>query len=573
MVVRIQTIVWGLLLCSGCYTGLDETPATGGLSGGHDGADDDGEPGQDDGSDGGSDGEIEVGPAPMRRLTRAQYRQSVRDLMDLPDWEPYTELPDEGLNEEEFQLPNMVAGTVTTGPVDYNRYRVAAKEAAAAAFDSDEAVTERLGCTPTAADDPCIADYLQRTCEQAFAREVADDDPVLLGLLAIIDDAAERLGGVRLGLQWAVVSLLQSPEFLYFYPEADGEGGMNAYSKARSLALMFRDSVPDAELLHHARDGSLDDEVVLDEQIDRLIVEMIEDPSRRGAVQRFFDDWWSMNVVEAMGKNSELFPEFDETLRSAMKAEIDRWLQDIVFERRVGFDTVFDADTLFVNDRLAELYDVPGDFGEELEAVENGPDSPRGGLLTSAAYLAVMSHPAQTSPAARGRFITERLLCLTIPPPPPNVDTTLPPPEGPETKRERFVRHTTDPVCAGCHSLMDPAGLALEEFDAIGRHRTEETVYFDDESFVLPLDTSGELLGQSFANSRELGQVLAGSDEVNRCVTRQLLRHELGRELTPGEARAVDELQAAFEDHDLDFVELLREVARHRVFTTFTQGQ
>ena len=566
--VRVRTFAWGLLLCGGCYSGLAEVPQGEGSSGGV-GAEETGttEPGEDE------EPQLEVGPAPMRRLTRGQYLQSTRDLLDLPDWTPEIELPDEGLNEEEFQLPNMVAGTVTTGPVGYNRYRVAAKEAAAAAMATDEAMVQRLGCTPSGPDDPCIAAYLQLTTERAFSRPIEDDDPVLQGLLAIVIDAHDRLGEVRLGVQWALITLLQSPEFLYFYPTDDGQGRKDPYSIARSLSLMFRDSVPDATLIELARDGSLDDDVVLDAQIDRLIAEMIEQPERRGAVLRFFDDWWSMNVVEHVGKNAELFPEFDEQLRSAMKEELDLWLQDILFERRVGFDTVFDSDRIYANDRLAQLYGLPGVFGDELEAVPNDPDSPRGGLLTTAAYLAVMAHPAQTSPAARGRFITERLMCLTIPPPPPNVDTTLPPPEGPETKRERFVRHTTDPVCAGCHQLMDPAGLALEEFDAIGRHRLEETVYFDGESFDLPLDTRGELLGQSFANSRELGRILAESDELTQCVVRQLLRHQLGRELLPTEFVAVQELVEGFVEGDRDFVGLMRAMARHQVFTTFAEGE
>ncbi|MEM7155691.1 MAG: DUF1592 domain-containing protein [Myxococcota bacterium] len=566
--MRIGTIAWGLLLCGGCYSGLEQVPLGEGSSGGADQETTDGtEPGSDD------EPQLEVGPVPMRRLTRGQYLQSTRDLLALPEWTPQIELPDEGLNEEEFQLPNMVAGTVTTGPVGYNRYRVAAKEAAAAAMGTDADMIQRLGCTPTGPEDPCVVAYLQATTERAFSRAIEDDDPVLQALLRIVVDANDRLGEVRLGVQWALINLLQSPEFLYFYPTDAGNGQKDAYSKARSLALMFRDSVPDATLIELARDGSLDDDDVLDAQIDRLIGEMLEQPERRGAVLRFFDDWWSMNVVEHVGKNAELFPEFDEQLRSAMKEEIDLWLQDILFERRVGFDTVFDADRIYVNDRLAQLYGLPGAFGDEFEAVPNDPESPRGGLLTTAAYLAVMAHPAQTSPAARGRFITERLMCLTIPPPPPNVDTTLPPPQGPETKRERFVRHTTDPVCAGCHQLMDPAGLALEEFDAIGRHRLEETVYFDGEAFDLPLDTNGELLGQPFANSRELGRILADSDELTHCVVRQLLRHQLGRELLPTEYVAVQELAEDFVEDDRDFVGLMRAMARHQVFTTFTEGE
>ncbi len=562
--MRPRIVVWGLSLLVGCYSGAEDfDPAGVDGDGGADAADD-----GDDGPE-----ELEVAPARMRRLTRAQFVQSVRDLLAIPQWVPQTDLPDEGVNEEEFQLPNMVAGAVTTNSVGYNRYRTAAKEAAAFAFATDQDVAQRLGCQPTVPDDACVVEYLALTTERAFGRAVPQDDRVLQGLLAIVADGTERLGEVRLGLQWAVTSLIQSPELLYFYPVGDGEGGMDAYSRARSLSLMFRDSVPDAELLGHARDGSLHDPQVLDAQIDRLIVEMLQDPTQRGAVQRFFDEWWSMTVVESVGKNPDLFPEFDASLRSAMKQEVHLWLQDIVFERRLDFRSVLVSDRLYANDRLAQLYGLPGEFGDELVPVDIDPDSPRSGLLSTAAYLSVMAHPALTSPAARGRFVSERLLCIIIPPPLPDVDTTIPPPTSPETKRERFVRHTTDATCRACHELMDPSGLSLEEFDAIGRYRREETVEFEGETYQLPLDTTGELFGETFSNSKQMAGVIADSPELASCVTRQLLRHQLGRELSAGESVAVDDLEQRFIDSGMDFIELMREVARHEVFNTLTEAE
>ena len=566
------------LLLGACYSGFDSDGAPASGEGG-DGANSDGDSeGESDGEPGDSDGEgdLEVGPTPMRRLTRAQYVQSTRDLLEIPNWSPAMDsLPDEGLNQEEFQLPNMVAATVTTTTIDYSRYRDAAKEAAALAFESDARVEDRLGCAPSDAGDPCVRDYLLQLAERAWGRAVADDDPVLADLNAIAADGASRLGSVRMGLQFAVASLLQSPEYIYVYPtaRADDEGTMDDHSLARMLALAFRDSVPDEELLDLARADALHEPDVLEAQVDRLIAEMIEDPDRRTAVLRFFEEWWSMNVVLAIGKDPEAYPEFDASLRSAMRGEVDAWLSDIVFERQADFREVLISDRAWVNDELAALYGIDGSFGPEHEAVELPANSPRAGLLTTGAFLSVMSHPAQTSPAARGKFISERLLCLKINPPPPTVDTTVPPAEGAETKRERFERHTTDPTCAGCHVLMDPMGLSLESFDGIGRWRATETVVFEGEAFELELDTRGEHNGVPFANAKEMSAVLADDPRVGACVTERFLQHTFGRELVDGEDAALEELEVRLREDGQGFLSLLRATVMHPMFTAIEEGE
>jgi hypothetical protein len=571
----VRRIALSLCLSAGCYSGHSEGPDQDaeGVDDGADGADGaDGGGGTAD--DGGGPG-IAAGAVPMRRMTRAQFVQSTRDLLQIPQWVPEAALPDEGLNEEEFQLPNMVSATVTTTSLGYSRYRAVAKEAVGLALATDADMTARLGCTPTGAEDPCVREYLTLTAERAFSRAVPADDAVLATLLDVVADGETRLGSVRLGLQWALISLVQSPEYIYFFPaeDPDAPGVMDDYSKARSISLMFRDSIPDEELLARARAGELSDPAVVEAEIDRLIEEMIDDPSRRTAVERFFSEWWSSNVIEALGKDPTAFPEFDDDLKLAMKHELDAWLADILFDRRMDFRSVLVSDRLFVNDRLAALYGIEGEFGPELQATDLAADSPRSGLLTMGGFLSVMAHPALTSPAARGKFISERLLCLRIPPPPPNVDATIPPPEGPETKRERFERHTTDPTCAGCHALMDPSGLALEEFDAIGRFRESETVVFDGQTYELDLDTTGQLGGVAFSNSREMSAVVAEDPNFAACVTRQLLRQSLGRELDDDQEAALDELVERFSDSDYDFLALMRATAMHGIFTAFEEGQ
>jgi len=228
------------------------------------------------------------------------------------------------------------------------------------------------------------------------------------------------------------------------------------------------------------------------------------------------------------------------------------------------------SDRVWVNDDLAALYGIEGTFGAEHREVVLDDSSPRSGLLTTGAFLAVMAHPAQTSPAARGKFVSERLLCLTIPPPPPGVDTTIPPPVQPETKRDRFLRHTSDSACAGCHRLMDPMGLALESFDAIGRWRARETVVFDGETYEIDLDTTGELDGVPFRNAKEMSAVLVENRRFGDCVTRQFLRHTFGRELDNGEDGVVTELEARLRGNG-GFLALLRATATHPMFSAMKE--
>ncbi|MBC8070429.1 MAG: DUF1588 domain-containing protein [Deltaproteobacteria bacterium] len=571
----VRATILAVCLLTGCNSSVDggaiaSSSADDGSTGG-DGPSDAGDDAGDSEDSGAAQG---AAPVPMRRLTRAQFVQSTRDLLAIPDWSPEGELPDDGLNHEEYQLPNMQASVLSTTGEDYEKYRALAKEAAELALATDDEMSARMGCTPAAPDDACVRDYLMTTAERAFSRVVPSDDPVLASLLAVVEEGYAQLGSVRLGVQWALVSLVQCPEFLYVYPAADPErdGVMDGYSRARVVALMFRDSIPDDALLARARAGELGDDAVLRDEIDRLIAEMVAEPSRRVAVERFFSEWWGTNVVDAIGKDPVEFPEFDDALRTSMREEIDAWLADIVFDSRGDFHRMLVSDRLWVDDELAALYGIPGVFGSTPQPVTIDADNPRSGLLSTAAFSSIMAHPSQTSPAARGRFVTERLLCGRIPPVPPGVDTTIPPPEGPETKRQRFVRHTSDPTCATCHALMDPMGLALEEFDGIGRHRRTETVVFDGETYEVPLDTTGEIGGVAFADSKQMAALVADDPRFIQCVTQQLLNHALGRELTAAEQPALADIGERFAESGYDYLVLMREAAVHQIFTAFEEG-
>ena len=245
-----------------------------------------------------------------------------------------------------------------------------------------------------------------------------------------------------------------------------------------------------------------------------------------------------MRTLASFSPDRERFPGFDEALRGAMRRETEEFFWGIINEDRSILEFL-DADTTFVNERLAKHYSIEGITGEEFRrvSVDRGQ---RGGLLGQASILAVTSNPTRTSPVKRGRWVLENLLAAPPPPPPPNV------PELPSsqealsgTLRQRMEQHRSNPSCAACHKLMDPLGFGLENYDAIGSWRTEEG--------GVALDPSGELPdGRRFAGPAELRQVLLSrQDEFRRCLTEKLLTYALGRGLEYYDACAVERIASA----------------------------
>jgi hypothetical protein len=196
-----------------------------------------------------------------------------------------------------------------------------------------------------------------------------------------------------------------------------------------------------------------------------------------------------------------------------------------------------------------------GDFGE----VELPPDGPRAGLLTQASFLALHAHPSRSSPTLRGKFLRENLLCQAIPPPPDNVDTSLPAnTRDAMTARQRLTRHRMDPSCAGCHVLMDPLGLALEHFDGIGAYRQTEN--------NLPIDASGELDGSQFQDARGLAAAVARHPDATGCFVRSVLRYARGALENPDETALLAAIGGEFQASTWSVPELLLSVARDPSF-------
>lgn len=372
---------------------------------------------------------------------------------------------------------------------------------------------------------------LERFGGRAFRRTLERTE--LNGLLALYESAREagdtHEQGVRLGL----MALLVSPEFLYRRvnnPSPDDPASIYTLSSpelATRLSYFLWSSTPDDELLALARAGALSDERTLRAQVGR----MLADPRADAFIENFSGQWLHLRNLERLTIDQTKYPEYTSELRQAMVTEATMFFGDVVRRDRSVVELI-DSGHTFVNEPLAALYgfaDLAG-MGKDFRRVELPDGSPRGGVLTMGAVLTVTSNPTRTSPVKRGLYVLEQILGTPPPPPPPEI----PPLEQAEVSgvehaslREQLAAHLTDINCAVCHNRMDPLGLAMENFNAIGKWRDS------DESG--PIDASGTLPGGvSFVGPAELKRILLGREELFvENLTRKILTYALGRGVEP----------------------------------------
>ncbi len=337
------------------------------------------------------------------------------------------------------------------------------------------------------------------------------------------------------GLYVALQAALVSPDFL-FRKEADPEGDtaerkLNEYEVVSRLSYFLWSSMPDDQLFQLAENKRLFDPAILQAQIER----MLHDDKAKALSRNFAAQWLNLRNLSDVQPNPELFPDFDDSLRSAMGQETEMLFSTIVKENR-SIDEFLTADFTFLNERLAKHYGIAGVSGEEFVRVSL-EGTKRSGLLTQASILTLTSNPGRTSPVKRGKWILENILGEAPPPPPPGV-----PPLEEATKdvsdlslRERLEIHRKDPGCASCHKTMDPLGMGLENFDAVGRWRDKEG--------ERAVDSTGELpSGEKFSGPIELIAIILGRQEqFHRAFAERLLTYALGRGLEYYDKCAVDQ--------------------------------
>jgi hypothetical protein len=406
----------------------------------------------------------------------------------------------------------------------------------------------------------CAATILRALTRRAFRRAVTDAD--VAPMLAAYD-AGRAEGPFDRGIEQGVLRLLVAPEFLMRI-EADPPAGartgayrLGDYELASRLSFFLWSSIPDDELLDLAERKQLHAPAVLDAQVLR----MIADPRFSAFVEGFAGQWLFLRNLAAAIPVQQNFPDFDDTLRQAFRRETELFFESVVREDRSAFD-LLRANYTFVNERLARHYGIPNVKGTRFRRVTFAEGSTRAGLLGQGSILTVTSYPDRTSPVVRGKWVLQNLLGSPPPAPPPNVPPLQPSTfaAAPRSVRERMAQHRQNPVCASCHSMMDPIGLSLENFDAVGRWRTRE------ESGA-PIDASGSLPdGTKFAGAKGLTDALLRNDVFVRTMTEKMLTYALGRGLEYYDAPAVRAIVREAARHDYRMSTIIREIVRSAPF-------
>jgi len=408
---------------------------------------------------------------------------------------------------------------------------------------------------PTGPDDEDAAarKILASLMRRAYRRPVTDAD--VAGAFGLYKKAraAAAADGFDAGIEMALSAVLVSPEFL-FRVERDPEGlAPNTPYRVTDLQLASRlsfflwSSIPDDELLDVAAAGKLHEPAVLERQVKR----MLADSRSRALVTNFAAQWLHLRNLDAMTPDMRLFPDFDDNLRQALRQETELFFESILREDRSALDLLH-ANYTYVNERLARHYGIPHVYGSRFRRIELDDESGRGGLLRQASILMVTSYATRTSPVIRGKFVLDNLLGVPPPPPLPDVpalkDNTV---DGNLTVRRRLAEHRSNAVCASCHNLMDPVGLSMEKFDAIGRRRSDES--------GVPIDASGGLPdGSRFDDVAGLEKALLARPEIFvGTLTEKLLTYALGRGVEYYDAPAIRAIVRDARAHDFRVSSLL----------------
>ena len=393
-------------------------------------------------------------------------------------------------------------------------------------------------CQPKAASEeqPCAQRILATLARRAYRGDVAKED--VPTLMEFYQRGRRDGGSFDSGIDLALRRLLASPKFLVRVerdPAAVAPGAAYRLSDieiASRLSFFLWSSIPDDTLLDVASKGGLKSPAGLDQQVRR----MLSDPKSQAFIDNFVGQWLQLRNLKTKQPNSHEFPDFDDNLRTALGTEAELFVASIMREDRSVLD-LMTANYTFVNERLAHHYGIPNVYGTHFRRVTL-KDETRYGLLGKGAVLMVTSHPHRTSPVLRGKWILENVLG-SPPPPPPDVVPPFEEDAGaakPKSVRERMEQHRRNPACASCHRMIDPAGLALENFDATGAWRTR-----DGGTRGAPVDATGQLVdGTQINGVVELRAALLREPETFvRTLTEKLMTYAVGRGLTATDMPAV----------------------------------
>jgi len=484
-----------------------------------------------------SGGVLNAGVTPLRRLTRDQYNNTVRDLIGA------TGQPASNLSDDEKIGPFHSNAIAPITELEVQQYFEVSTSLAQTAAANIGKISPCDLATDTGSSTTCATQFLTQFGRRAYRRPLtAAELQQYLSLYALGKQGA----GVQNGLRLVVQTMLQSPLFLYHHDVGasgapqPGTVAVSAYELASRISYFLWNSMPDENLFAAAASGSLSDDAALAAQVQR----MLADDKAAATIASFHRQWLDVEDLGDQLKDATTFPAFSAQLTDAMTQELSLFSDYVVLQGDGRLKTLLTSNLAFPQGGLFAIYGVAQPAGFTPGMPVTLDPTRRAGILTQAAFLTKWSHADQTSPVHRGKLVRLNLLCGFIGSPPPNVNTAPPVPTPATSTRERFAQHESDPVCASCHLLMDPIGLGFEHFDPLGAFREVDGLG--------PVDASGQIvkagpdLDGSFNGAIELANRLAESAVVRDCVASQWFRFSMGRMESTNDACSIQFLRTGF---------------------------
>jgi hypothetical protein len=483
------------------------------------------------------------GAAPLRRLSNAEYRNTVQDLLASASGvgpAVATATKDFVDEAESLGFRNNVDFLSVSSLI------------AQGYMDSAEQLSPLVAATPTLVgcateDAVCAKQFIESFGKRAFRRPLSPEE--VARYQGIFDTAAAKGYGFKTGIEWIAFAMLQSTQFLYRVELGAPKGAdfvPSQFETASRLSYLIWQSMPDQALLDAAERGELGEK----QQIAAQARRMLQDPKASRLIE-YFDQWLDVDKLATFDRDPNFYTDLTPNLPELLKAETHAFVSSLLASPAGNLTELLTAPYSYLNADLAKHYGVSGPTGSEFVRV----DMPgRAGVLTQGMLL---SHdkPTRTSIVRRGLKVRIDLLCERVPAPPNDVQLDLEGLGEGLTQRERLEKHRSDPACSGCHTLMDPLGVVFESFDAVGRYRTA------DESGK-PVITSSEVISSrdvngSVASAAELGQMLANSQQVRDCYVTQSFRFFYGRDYTAADQCSMAELLISFRDSQQSLSELI----------------
>jgi hypothetical protein len=508
------------------------------------------------------------GPTTFRRLDEAQYTHSIDDIFGAGIKIPGRFDPP----RREDGLLAVGDSRVVVSSSGFEQAEVRARDIAAQVFAEDRRKGV-MSCAPQSSkafDKGCATQFIRKYGQLLYRRPL--DQAQMDSVLAIAKRVADQSDDFYQGLQAALSRLLVSPDFLFRVERVDaqsvGSGAqrLDDYSLATRISFLLWDAPPDEALLGAAEKGTLRKKAGALEQVNRLI----ESPKFEQGVRAFFSDMFAYEQFNGLSKEQSIYPIFSSPLAEDAKEQALRTIVDLLVTDKGDYRDLFTTRKTFLNRSLSALYEIPAD--EETVAGwaphTFAPEDRRAGLFTFAAFLMLdPTHEGRSSPTIRGKNIRELFLCQTVPPPPPNVDFSLLQDTQNavyRTARDRLVVHGKVPTCAGCHAVMDPVGLSLENYDGVGGYRSMEN--------GAPINASGTFEGKSYKNAIELQHLMRESPALTGCLAKRVYEYGVGRPATAGERELMTYLRERFAKDRYTLAGLMRTIATSNAFRTVSSG-